>query len=179
MKKSISLFLLIALVSVIHFSFQTKKVKEEINWMTWAEVQEAQKENPKKVFVDIYTHWCGWCKRMDATTFNNAKVVSYINENYYAVKFNAENRETIIFKGDKFKYVKSGRSGFNELATSLLEGKMSFPSTVYLDENLDILTTVGGYLEPETIDPILSFFAKDFHLKMKWSKYEKSFKSFL
>ena len=147
--------------------------------MTWEEVQIAQKVKPKKVFVDVYTNWCAWCKRMDATTFQDNAVVKYINENYYAVKFNAEDRNTIHFKGRDYKYVKNGRRGYNELASLLLEGQMSYPSTVYLDEDLNVLTAVGGYLEAKTIDPILSYFATDSHKKMKWSKYEINYKSIL
>jgi len=168
----------IFLIIVISFSFKKNNPiakKEEINWMTWEEVQVAHKEKPKKVFVDIYTHWCYWCKVMDTKTFRNPKVVSYINEHYYAVKFNAETREDIVFKGNKYHYVKTGKRGYNELATSLMEGQMSFPTSVFLDENLDVLTNVGGFLEPKTIEPILSFFATDSYLKQKWSQYEKTY----
>ncbi len=175
------LIIIVFFVAFVNSSFAQSEdnTTKEINWMTWEEVQQAQKETPKKVFVDVYTNWCGWCKKMDATTFHNDKIVEYINKNYYAIKFNAENRESIVFRGKKYNYVKSGRRGYNELATSLLEGTMSFPSTVFLDEKLDLLTTVGGYLEPKTIDPILSFFATESFLKMKWSQYEKHFKSIL
>lgn len=173
--------LVLPLIIFISYSFTefSKPKSAEINWMTWEQVQEAQKKEPKKVFVDVYTSWCGWCKRMDATTFRNKEVVEYINENYYAIKFNAETRKTVVFKGQDYKYINSGRRGHNELAASLLEGKMSYPSTVYLDENLDILTTVGGYLDTKTIDPILSFFASDSHLKLKWAQYQENYKSIL
>lgn len=175
-------FSILFLLAIISFSFKTKETvdaENEINWMSWEQVQEAQKKEPKKVFVDVYTNWCGWCKRMDATTFKSQEVVNYINEHYYAVKFDAEQRETIVFKGRKYHYTKSGSRGYNELATSLLSGTMSFPMTVFLDENLDVLTTVNGFLEPKDIDPIISFFATDSFLKQKWSQYEKNYKSIL
>lgn len=182
MKILIKNLLLIIFVSLISLSFKPNEVnnsKSDINWMTWEQVQEAQKEDPRKVFVDVYTHWCVWCKRMDAKTFHDPKIVEYINANYYAVKFNAEMREAVVFKGEKFHYVKKGSRGYNELATELLEGTMSFPTTVYLDKNLDVLTSVGGYLEPKELDPILSFFATDSHLKQKWSQYQTNYKSIL
>lgn len=182
MTLNIKTFWLVLLVVIVSFSFtieETFVAENEINWMTWAAVQEAQKREPKKVFVDVYTNWCGWCKRMDATTFHNQKVVSYINKHYYSVKFDAEERKSIVFKDRKYHYVKTGKRGYNELATFLLEGTMSFPTTVFLDENLAILTTVGGFLEAKEIDPMISFFATDTHLKKKWSQYEQSYKSIL
>ena len=57
---------------------------------------------PKKVFIDLYTSWCGWCKRMDATTFKQRAIVEYMNQKYYAVKFDAETRDTINFNGHSF-----------------------------------------------------------------------------
>ncbi|MFT4646090.1 MAG: thioredoxin-related protein [Planctomycetota bacterium] len=182
MKLNFKALFVVLVFAVVSFSFKAGDLpaaKNEINWMTWAEVQEAQKKEPKKVFVDVYTGWCGWCKRMDATTFHNEEIVDYINDNYYAVKFDAEQRETLVFKGRKYHYTKTGKRGYNELATSLLEGVMSFPTTVYLDENLDVLTKVGGFLEANELDPIISYFATDSYLKKKWSQYEKSYKSIL
>ena len=30
--------------------------------------------------IDLYTYWCGWCKRMDKTTFEDQAVAKYLNE---------------------------------------------------------------------------------------------------
>ena len=52
-------------------------------------------ENPKKIFIDVYTDWCGWCKRMDNTTFKDSVMVKFLNDNFYCVKLNAEQKEDI------------------------------------------------------------------------------------
>src|SRR5690606_4382796 len=77
-----------------------KKAKEnkKINWVSIEEAERLTKEAPRKIFVDVYTDWCGWCKRMDATTFTDEAVVDYVNEHYYAVKLNAESKENISLK---------------------------------------------------------------------------------
>ncbi|MEZ5173952.1 MAG: DUF255 domain-containing protein [Bacteroidia bacterium] len=67
-----------------------KSQTDQINWMSFSEALEHSRTQPKKVFIDMYTDWCGWCKRMDITTFKHPEVVKYINEHYYAVKFNTE-----------------------------------------------------------------------------------------
>src|SRR5580698_9458396 len=73
---------------------------EEIHWMTSIdELQAKMAQHPKKVYVDVYTGWCGWCKKMDATTFKNPNVVKYINANFYAVKLDAERQDVIHFQG--------------------------------------------------------------------------------
>ena len=81
----------------------SQDVAEEIHWITWDEAVKLNASNPKKVFVDVYTDWCGWCKRMDATTFKDPKVVEYISNNYYAVKLDAEQKDDIVFQGNTFK----------------------------------------------------------------------------
>lgn len=84
--------------------------------MTLKEAQEAQKKQPRKIVVDVYTGWCGWCKRMDATTFAHPEVVKYANENFYAVKFDAETQELVKFNGKEYKYASQGSRGYkNEL----------------------------------------------------------------
>ena len=76
-------------------SFYTQA--QEIKWMSMNDALEAQKKEPKKIFMDVYTDWCGPCKLLDKKTFHNKDVVSYVNKNYYAVKFNAEGTEEIKY----------------------------------------------------------------------------------
>jgi len=93
---------------------------EEIRWYTWAEAAELSKTAPKKIFIDLYTDWCGWCKKMDKSTFVDPSVVKYLNENFYPVKFNAERKDAIVFNETTFEYIKSGRRGVHQLAYALL-----------------------------------------------------------
>ena len=102
MKKYI--VILIAVVALCSFKMLSPRPAEgpHIKWLTWEQAQAEQKKKPKKVFVDIYTDWCGWCKKMDATTFENPKIAQYMIDNFYCVKFNAETHDDIMFKGQKY-----------------------------------------------------------------------------
>lgn len=149
---------------------------QEIKWMTWKEVQEAQAKQPRKIFVDAYTDWCGWCKRMDATTFAHPEVVKYVNDNFYAVKFDAETREVIRFKGKEYNYVPSGYRGYNELAAELLNGQLSYPTSVYLDEQLNVIFPVPGYQDAKTFEAVINYVQSNSFKTMQFDKYQPLFK---
>lgn len=148
----------------------------EIKWMTWKQVQEAQLKQPRKVFVDAYTDWCGWCKRMDASTFSNPEIIKYVNEHFYAVKFDAETKENILFKGKEYKFVPSGYRGYNELAAQLLNGQLSYPTSVYLDEKLDVIFPVPGYQDAKTFEGVINYVNSNSYKSTSFDSFQAQFK---
>lgn len=132
-----------------------------IQWLTWQEAYELSKVKPKKLFINIYTDWCGFCKRMDATTFQDPEVILYVNEHFYPVKLNAEMKEEIEFRGHVFAWVDGGRRGVHTLAYSLLEGKMGYPSFVTMNEDYDRIAIMPGYKVPQQLLKELRFAAEE------------------
>jgi thioredoxin-related protein len=148
----------------------------KIKWLDIEEAAALNAKKPKKIFIDMYTDWCGWCKKMDAATFINPVIVDYMNENYYAVKFNAERKDTVLFKGKP--YVNSNPSGTrssHQLAMELLSNRMSYPSFVFLDENLNKVTTVPGYRKSPEFEAILNYIASNAYRIQKWEEFNSSF----
>lgn len=170
---------ILAIALICSFTLANKSIsaveQEGIKWMTWNQVQEAQKKEPRKVFVDTYTDWCGWCKKMDQTTFTHPEIIKYMNENYYAIKFDAESRETIRLKGKDYKFIAQGNRGYNELAAELLKGRLSYPTTVYMDENMDLLFPVPGYLEPKILEQVLHFVGGNNYKTMTFDIFQPKF----
>ena len=146
-----------------------------IKWMTWKEMQEAQKKEHRKVFVDVYTGWCGWCKRMDASTFKDPVIVKFVNDNFYAIKFDAETRENINFRGKDYKYIAQGMQGYNELAAEILNNQMSYPTSVYFDENLDEIFPVPGYQETKVFETVLNYVSSNSYKTSKYDDFQKGF----
>ena len=148
---------------------------QKINWMTFQEAVELNRTAPKKIFIDTYTDWCGWCKKMDQTTFRDSLVVAYMNENYYAVKLNAEMNDTINFGG--YTYVNeggmNGRRGTHQLAAALLQGKMSYPSYVFMNERNQLITVAPGYMDASQFLPVLKYIGSDAYLKQSFKDYIK------
>ena len=157
MKKTmIYLAAITSMASAIFLSWTNKSEPRDnsaVHWYTLEEALAANEDEPKKIFIDMYTDWCGWCKVMDKKTFTNTDVITKLNADYYPVKFNAEKEAPVTFKGRSYKLIAYGPKGIHELAYSLLDRKPSYPSFVVLDANLDRLNIIKGYLTPERFLP--------------------------
>jgi thioredoxin-related protein len=149
---------------------------DKIKWVSIEEAAALNKKKPKKIFVDMYTDWCGWCKKMDASTFINPVIVKYMNDNYYAVKFNAERKDTVTFNGKSYMNSNpTGSRSSHQLAQELLGGRMSYPSFVFLDENLAKVTTVPGFRKAPEFEAILNYISTNAYKTQKWEEFNASF----
>jgi len=172
--KRLTLSIIIALIALTGFAQKTK-----VNWYSFEKAVELNKQEPKKILVDVYTDWCGWCKKMKKNTFNHPEIANYINKNFYAVRFDAESDKKVSFNGRTFIKKGDSRKRPHQLAIALLQGKMSYPSVAYLDENNNLITTVPGYQEPKDIEPILKFFVEDAYKRKSFQEFKKNYNSFL
>lgn len=150
---------------------------QEIEWISFEEAIKRSEKKPKKLLIDIYTEWCGWCKKMDRDAYANEKIVKYISQNYYAVKFDAEQKEVVEFDGHTFKFVPQGRRGVHQLAAALTNNKLSYPTTVFMDEDLKIIQPIPGYMNAQSLDPILKYIGGNSFKTTKWEDFQKNYKS--
>ena len=155
---------------------------QKINWMSMNEALAAQKKNPKKIFMDVYTDWCGPCKLLDKNTFQHKDVVKFVNKHFYAVKFNAEGTEKIEYQD--FVYTNPnhnpGRKGRNSQHLFAHALKVTgYPTMVFFDENSEVISPVVGYKTPEQLEIYLKMIASDDYKKVTtneaWKKYQENF----
>lgn len=144
----------------------------KIKWYTWLEAVELQGKVPKIIMVDLFTEWCGWCKRMDATTFEDDKVAAYLNAHFYPVKFDAEQKEDITYGGKVHHFVASGRTGYHELAAAMVDNKLGYPNFVYFNEKMERIMISPGYKGPDDVMLELRFAAEGRYLTTKWEDFK-------
>lgn len=162
----------LALVATLFLCFSASA---QIQWMSWEQAVAANKKEPKKLLVDVYTEWCGWCKKMDKTVFTDPAIEAYVKENFYAVKFDAEQKETIKYDGHEFKFnTEATRRGVHDLAIALLDSRMSYPSIVYLDERRDRISISPGFKPADKFINELNFIEGGHYKTKTYQEYLKT-----
>jgi thioredoxin-related protein len=173
---------IILLLAIITFSIPIKA--QEINWISLNKALELQKENPKKIMIDVYTNWCGPCKLLDKKTFHNEDVVAFVNKHYYAVKFNGEGNETVNYKEHSFgnpnydKKKANKRNSSHEFANFM--GINAYPTIAFLNEKGDFIYPLRGFHDAQQLEFYLKLLKDDKYKELtsqeKFDTYYDAFK---
>ncbi len=153
MKNILVIFCVLAITSI--------SLSKEPQWKQFnAGIAEAENSG-KKILVDVYTEWCGWCKKMDATTYADKKVSEYLANNYVIIKLNAEGNEKISYAGKSISPA--------EFAQGM--GVNGYPATLFLKSNGEPITMLPGYAEPDRFLHVLSYIGENHYEKKKFGDY--------
>ncbi len=147
----------------------------QIKWMTIEQAEAAQKVKPKKILVSVYATWCRWCRLEDSLTFRNTEIANYINDNFYPVRFNAETREAVNYKGVKYIFNNDQSKWVHGFATYLLNGKMSYPGIAYLDEKGNLISASNGYMDAYYLEAVLNYYGTNAYKGMTYRDFEADF----
>lgn len=171
------------------YAVDSDSTKAEFKWYTIAEALEMQKTSQKKIFMDVYTTWCGPCRMLDANTFSNPEIQKILSEYFIPVKFNAESGDTILYQGQTFtnrNYSPLPRKSTHDFAVYIAstEQGLGYPTVVFMDETGTRLQPISGYREPGKgtpqnpgMEPILKFFGTDAYKTTSWNDYFAAFQS--
>lgn len=176
MSKRIIFTVLISILTLASWAqpAQPEKKSAKINWITFKEAVQLNKDGKKrKIITDVFTEWCGWCKRMDASTFNDDAIANYVNKYFWAVKLDAETKDTIVI--DNIAYVNqhpNANRSTHDLALKLLQNQMSYPSYVFINEANEAITVVPGYYNAENFMIVLRFIAENVYLTKPFAQFK-------
>jgi thioredoxin-related protein len=147
------------------------KAQERIKWYTLKEALQMTAAEPRMLVIDVYADWCGWCKRLDATTFADPEVASIMNEHFYPVKLNAEGKEDIVLGDRTYKFQDKGGRGYHELAAIVTRGRLIYPTISYVDARGRVINAVPGYQGPDQFKIFLDYYKEDAYKKQDWEEF--------
>jgi thioredoxin-related protein len=124
--------------------------------LTFEEALVKAKAENKKVIVDIYTDWCGWCVKMDKDVYGNAEIKKIVDEKFIFVKLDAESKNKHSYSGKQYTE--------EELAAGF--EATGYPTTVFLEPDGKLIEfnydksrmkNIPGYFKAGEFKKILEF----------------------
>jgi thioredoxin-related protein len=121
----------------------------QLKTYSFEQMDSLQAIQKRKVIVFIHTDWCKYCQAMKNSTFKNKEVIINLNENFYFISLNAEEKRTINFNSKKFSFNNNGNtSGIHELAYELanFNNQTIYPTICILNAQSEIIFQQSNYL---------------------------------
>ncbi len=137
------------------------KEKSPIVWNDYDDGLKLAAKSKKPIMVDFYTDWCGWCKKLDKTTYADSTVAKYVSDHFIAVKINAESKEALDLP--------TGTSNGAGVARDF--GVRGYPSIWFLDSNAGKITNLPGYRPPEQFIHVLRFIGEEIYKTKSFQEY--------
>ena len=147
-----------------------------MKWTTFDKI--AGKQGQRMVFIELYTSWCGWCRRMEKVTFDDPTVSKYMNKNFYNIQFDAESRKSINFLGKNYRFNSAdGSRGRHGLAKALMQDseKQGYPTVAFLDENYNLIQAIPGYIIAKDFEVIMHYFGDKSYKTKTWAQFVKDY----
>jgi len=138
---------------------------KEIHWMKYDEGLAKAKADSHHVLINFTTTWCGWCKKMNKTTFKDPEVVNLINNKFVAVKVDGDSKDMLDVKGYKISERDLTRSEYN------VKG---YPAYWFLKPDGEKLGVLPGYQDADRFLEVLYFMSEGLYDKMTFEEYMKS-----
>lgn len=146
---------------------------KEIRWLTLSELEAAMKTEPRSVWIDFYTSWCGWCKVMDRKTYANPYVIKYMNEHFYSVRLDAEQKTPVVFRGKEYVYLTDQK--VNQFAVAMMNGQLTFPTGVFMEKGFGPPIAIPGYQDVGQMELMLRYLNEGAYKTTQLPVYKKGF----
>ncbi|MFZ1702880.1 MAG: thioredoxin fold domain-containing protein [Saprospiraceae bacterium] len=151
------------------------EAQNRIRWVKPSISNDIKTDAEKYYLIYFYYNDCKWCKHIETTTFTDNYTARFINQKFHPIKINAVGDEKLIFNNEVYKTVQVGKYDFNELAVELLNGKMSFPAIVILDQNFQKIGVHQNYYNVDDFQMILAYYIGGHYKKTLFKYYSNNY----
>lgn len=147
------------IAQIVFLQNATAQEERSVLWLSFQELEDSLKLNPKPVFIEFYADWCAVCKRMERKTFQNEEVINKISNMFYAVKMNVESQDTILFGGKSFYNERSNKINSVHQIPLLLGSRkdepFSLPAMLIFNDKFEAQARYFQFLDAKQLVEIL------------------------
>lgn len=157
MKNVLAILALLLLTNCVSHS-KHKTPTETLKYSQFSDLDSLMNGEQRPIAIFLQASWCKFCKNMEQTTLKDQSVIDLLNEQYYFISFDGEQKENIDFHGHQFKYQPTGRTtGTHELATALgqIDGVLTYPTFVLLNKEYEIIFQHNAFMDNLVLNKIL------------------------
>ncbi len=133
-------------------------------WVSLEAAQTKALDEGKYILLDVYTEWCGFCRRMNRETYADKRVQEALDKYFYPVRIDAESPRVVSFKGESYSMV--------DLAQAF--GVQSYPTTIFLSPDGEAVALQPGFIEAERFHKMLSFVGSESYRTQSFQQYSES-----
>ncbi len=134
------------------------------DWRTWNDGLHQASASGKPVIVDVYTDWCGWCRRMDHDVYSKAEINEYLRKKFVTIRLNAESRDAARYEGRDW----TSQDLSQRFRVS------GYPTTIFLRSTGEHMANVPGYVPADKFMLLLRYVAEGYaDRNVPFAEFEK------
>ena len=165
MKNRLLLTTLLVLFSLVYLRINTavggEQKKGGISWLKYDKAMDLAKKQNKHIIIDFATTWCGWCKKMHASTYQDAKIVETISKDFVAA----------VVDGDSYDILKLKDGDITEKGLTRQFGVTGYPTTWFLESDGKKIAPAPGYIDTKTMQYVLDYVRTNTNDKMTFQEF--------
>jgi thioredoxin-related protein len=118
--------------------------------VAWKKLDDAMDDalkSKRPVFVMVHAPWCGYCRKMDATTFRDPTIVRMLAAKFSSSRLDGESESTV--RWPPRKAVTEA-----EIAQKVF-GVSGFPTLLFLRSDRKVLARISSYLPADQMKMLL------------------------
>ncbi len=147
--------------AIYNLDSSSEDAQGAFQWQSFGDGLTSARENHKMIMVDVYTDWCGWCKKLDREVYPDSRVSTLLAKSFVAIKVNAESSSPLEYKGQRMTEEQFARAS----------GVTGYPTILFMDEEGTVVTTLPGYLPADRFSRVLEYVADKRYTKESLDDY--------
>jgi thioredoxin-related protein len=154
-----------------------------VQWMEFDAGLKAAAAAGKHIMVDVYTDWCGYCKKLDAETYAEEGVRRILADSYVSIKLKGDSSRKLKVTAQpleaegktllQFVVTDTATASEASLSRGALRAR-GFPTIAFLAPDGRLITKWDGFINAERFTAMINFIKDDLYEVMSFNDYLQS-----